>query len=279
MRTYLTIIYSMVGLVTGSFLNVVIDRVPAGESLIRPPSHCPSCGRKLSPLELIPVLSYIALGGRCRVCDSSIPLRILVVEAVTGLLFAFLYWVYGPNLQLLLITIYTCVLVAVLFIDLEHMLIPNVIILPATAFALLMTPFQRLPSRPLARDLVLRLLQNLRARIGLPLSQLNMLRHLAGGLVGFLVFFAIWFVSLRLVGVDAMGFGDVKLAVFCGLVTAFPDVLLAVFGSFVLGGLIGAVLLVSGVADRKTPIPFAPFLVVTTFVVMVFGESLLLFFL
>jgi prepilin signal peptidase PulO-like enzyme (type II secretory pathway) len=97
-------------------------------------------------------------------------------------------------------------------------------------------------------------------------------------LVGFLVFFAIWFVSLRLMGVDAMGFGDVKLAVFCGLITAFPGVLLAVFGSFVLGGLIGAVLLASGVANRKTPIPFAPFLVVTTFVVMVFGESLLLFF-
>jgi len=105
---------------------------------------------------------------------------------------------------------------------------------------------------------------------------LNMLRYLVGGLVGFLIFLGIWFVSLRLMGVNSMGFGDVKLAAFCGLITAFPGILLAVFGSFFLGGLVGVVLLASGVADRKTPVPFAPFLAVTTFIVMVFGESLLL---
>ena len=280
MHRYLTIIYGMVGLVTGSFLNVVIDRLPAGKSLLRPSSHCPACGRKLSPLELIPVLSYLALGGRCRACGASIPVRILVVEVVTGLLFAFLYWMYGATLQLLLTTAYTCVLLAVMFIDLEHMLIPNVIILPATGFALLTIPLQRLPfHRRSSYDIVLRLLQNVRAHSGLSLSILNMLRHLVGGLVGFLLFLLIWFVSLKLRGVDAMGFGDVKLAAFCGLVTGFPGVLMAIFGSFILGGLVGALLLASGLADRKTPIPFAPFLVVTTFAVMVYGDYLLRFFL
>ncbi|MGM0401435.1 MAG: prepilin peptidase [Chloroflexota bacterium] len=253
MRGYLIVVYGLVGLVTGSFLNVVIDRLPAGESLLYPPSYCPACGRELSPLELVPVLSYVALGGRCRTCGTLISPRILLVEVLTGGLFALLYGIYGATLQLLITTVYTCVLLVVTFIDLEHMLIPDILILPATGFALLMVPFRQ---SSLASD---------------ALSQL------VGGLVGFLIFLLIWFVSLRLMGVDAMGFGDVKLAAFCGLATAFPGILVAIFGSFILGGLVGAILLASGMADRKTPVPFAPFLVVTTFVVMVFGKSLLFF--
>lgn len=254
MQGALIVVYGMVGLVMGSFLNVVIDRLPIGESLLYPPSCCTACGRELSPLELVPVLSYLALGGRCRMCGASIPPRILLVEMLTGVLFALLYGIYGATLQLFLATAYTCVLLAVTFIDLEHMLIPDILILPATGFALLMMPFWRVP---LASG---------------PLSQL------VGGLVAFFLFFLIWFISLKAMGVDAMGFGDVKLAAFCGLIVAFPGILVAILGSFILGGLVGAVLLISGMVDRRTPVPFAPFLVVTTFIVMVLAESLLRFF-
>ncbi|MFP3895319.1 MAG: prepilin peptidase [Anaerolineales bacterium] len=269
--------YGLVGLVVGSFLNVVIDRLPAGRSLLHPPSHCSSCGRELSPLELIPVLSYLVLGGRCRTCGAPIPPRVLVVEILTGLVFALLYGVYGATLQLLIATVYACVLFAVMFIDLEHMLIPNTLVLPATGFALLMTPFWRLPFHPRFRGAVLRFLQNIGAHTGFSLFVLNVSSQIAGGLLGFLIFLLIWFVTLKVMGVDAMGFGDVKLAAFCGLVVAFPGILIAVFGSFILGGLVGGILLASGMADRKTPVPFAPFLVTTTFFLMVSGEALLFF--
>lgn len=254
MRGYLIIVYGMVGLVMGSFLNVVIDRLPAAESLLYPPSYCPSCGRELSPLELVPVLSYVVLGGRCGTCGAFIPLRVLLVEMLTGLLFALLYGIYGATLQLFLSTVYTCILFAVMFIDLEQMLIPDILILPATGFALLMTPFWQSPMAS------------------------GVLSQVTGGLAGFCIFLLIWFVSLQLMGVDAMGFGDVKLAGFCGLIVAFPGILVAIFGSFILGGLVGAALLISGAAGRRTPVPFAPFLVMTTFIVMVFGESLWHFF-
>ncbi|MEA3407287.1 MAG: prepilin peptidase [Chloroflexota bacterium] len=275
MYGYLAFAYGVVGLVIGSFLNVVIDRVPLGKSLLRPPSHCPFCGRKLSPLELVPVLSYLALGGRCRTCGASIPVRVPIVEGLTGLLFTFLYGIYGATPQLLLVTVYTCVLLAVTFIDLEHMLIPNVIILPAVVFALLTIPFQPLPSGSRSGGVLLRLLQNARAHSGLSLLELNGLSHLAGGMAGFLIVLSIWFVSLRLVGVDAIGFGDVKLAAFCGLIVAFPGILVVVLGSFILAGLGGVLLLTAGVVDRKTPVPFAPFLVAATFIFMVWTESLL----
>ena len=264
------VLYGLVGLAIGSFLNVVIDRAPARESLLGAPSHCPSCGRRLSAWELVPVFSYLRLRGRCRTCGVSIPRRVAWVELGTGLLFSFLWCLYGPTPQLVLHSVYSCLLLLVMVIDLEHKLILNVVILPAIAMAVLLVPLRQWIAPPLlSRGSFLWFVLNIGQPLGLSLAQAGILSQLMGGLVAFLIFLLIWLVSPQ-----GMGEGDIKLAAFSGVVTAFPGAMVAVLGSFVLGGLVSAILLLLGKATRKTTIPFAPFLVITTFIVMLYGDTM-----
>jgi len=237
------LLYALLGLVVSSFLNVCIDRLPEGESIVSPPSHCPSCGRRLAPFDLIPLLSYVLLRGRCRYCRAPIPRRVLVVESTTGLLFALLWYRYGFSLWLLLATLYTCFFIVIFFIDLEHHLVLNRVIYPAIVVALLVIPFA--PGHS-ARELLL------------------------GGLIGFALLFLITFIYPA-----GMGMGDVKLATFIGLIVGFPSVFVAFLISFVAGGLVGGGLLLTGLKGRKDPIPFAPFLVAGGMVAMLYGEEIL----
>lgn len=272
--SYVTMaIYGIVGSVVGSFLNVVIDRLPIGESLLRPQSRCPYCGRALSALDMVPVFSYLFLGRRCRTCGARIPARIFWVELTTALLFAFLWWLYGPTPQLILGTVYSCVLLVVMVVDLEHMLIPDLVIVPATAVALLATALQRWMGQPrFSHYGLMQLVLTSRTGWDLSLTQLGAFSQLLGGGVGFWIFYLVWLVAPQIMGREAMGLGDVKLATFAGLITAYPGALVAVLGSFILGGVVSAALLVAGIAGRKTAIPFGPFLVVTTFLIMVCGD-------
>jgi len=116
----MSVIAVLFGLAVGSFLNVCIDRLPAGQSILRPRSHCPTCKTLLAARDLVPVLSYLLLRGRCRYCSAPIPKRVLLVEAGTGLLFLLLWSLYGPSLYFLLAAIVAGVLVAVLVIGFEH---------------------------------------------------------------------------------------------------------------------------------------------------------------
>lgn len=273
----MTALLALIGALVGSFLNVVIDRVPAGQSLLRPGSHCPRCGRALGAAELIPLVSYVALRGKCRSCRAPIPWRVPAVEAATAALFALL-WVGRANVQLDggqrawagalwwgAMAAFGCVLLVLFVIDLEHRRIPNAIVLPAIALALAMAP-------------VLASLAPRYAQYGLvallapawPVQVAALVGQVSGGAAAFGIFWLIWRVAPQ-----GLGAGDVKLAGLAGLVTGFPCALAAVFGSFIVGGVLGAALLVSGRVGRKTAIPFAPFLVVTTLAVMAFGDALL----
>lgn len=267
---------AVVGAVVGSFLNVVIDRVPAGQSLLRPDSHCPSCGRALRAAELVPVISYVALRGRCRACRAPIPWRVPAVEVATAVLFAFL-WVTmrppsaGGALLLGAAAVYTCVMVVLFVIDLEHRRVPNVIVLPAIGLALALAPVLAWLAPRYAHYGFLGLLAS-STRFGA--SPLALAGQVAGGVAAFGIFWLIWRVAPQ-----GMGAGDVKLAGFSGLISGFPGALAAVFGSFIIGGVVGAALLLFGRAGRKTAVPFAPFLIVTTFVMVVFGDELLAWYL
>jgi leader peptidase (prepilin peptidase)/N-methyltransferase len=264
----LTILYGLAGLAVGSFLNVVIDRVPAGGSILRPASHCPECERKLTPAELIPVVSHIWLRGKCRTCGARIPARSLWVELSTGLLFAWLFWRYGFGPRTLLNTLYVCILIVVFFIDLEHKLVLNVIILPATLVALFLVPLHALVQTPsYARQGMLGLILGGRA-FWTPFW-LDVLSALLGGLSSFLLFLVIWLLAPR-----GMGAGDVKLAAFTGLITGFPGAIAAALGSFILGGVVAVVLLLGQRVGRKTAIPFAPFLVIATLVIILYGDPI-----
>ncbi|MEA3460004.1 MAG: prepilin peptidase [Chloroflexota bacterium] len=236
------LIYALFGLAVGSFLNVCIDRLPQTESLLSPPSHCSSCGHRLSALDLIPLLSYLLLRGRCRYCGAPIPWRLPLVELATGSLFALLWSHYDSIVQLALATIYACFFVVIFVIDLEHRLVLNRVIYPAIALALLAVPFT--PNH------------DLKTLIG-------------GGAAGFALLFVI-----ALIRPAGMGMGDVKLATFIGLIVGFPSIFIALFLAFVAGGIVGGGLLLTGSKGRKDPVPFAPFVVVGGMAAMLYGEEI-----
>lgn len=261
--------YGLIGLLVGSFLNTVIDRTPQKQSLLRSPSHCADCGCRLSLLDLVPVVSYLFLGGRCRTCGARIPRRILWVEVASGLLFAFLWHTYGLTLRLAMATIYSCLMLVILVIDLERKLVLNVIVLPAIGLALLAAPLELVMVPRFSEYALLWSLLGAGKR-GLPLAGLSVMSRISGGMVAFLMLLLV-----RVLAPRGMGAGDVKLAAFLGLITGLPGAIMAILGSFVLGGIAAAILLLTRVANRKTPVPFAPFLVVATFLVMIYGDRLL----
>lgn len=237
------VIVVLLGLAIGSFLNVCIDRLPDGRSLLWPRSYCQACRTPLASRDLVPVLSYLLLRGRCRYCAAPIPLRVLLVEAGSGLLFLMLWARYGKSPHFAFVALVACVFIVALVIDLEHRVIPNRLVYPAIAAALLAIPLAVGPGPSQA---------------------------LWGGAVGLALLSLI-----VLVYPEGMGLGDVKLAGLVGLVVGFPLVLLALFLSFVLGGAVGAAALLGRRIGMRDALPFAPFLAVGGMVALLYGEEIL----
>lgn len=252
-----------VGLVVGSFLNVCIDRIPREESLVFPPSHCDICGHALSWLDLVPVLSYLGLSGKCRYCGEPISWRLPVVELATGALFAGLALQLGFNPRLAAAIVYVSIFLVILVVDMEHQVIPNRLLYPALPVAGLLSLLW--PPSEAARDA----LGFLTAASQGGDTVLAISQSLAGGLAAFLVLLVPW-----LVFPSGIGSGDVKLAALVGLVTGFPLSFLALLLSFLSGGLVGGLLLLSGAKSRKDPIPFGPFLVVAGMATLLWGDPL-----
>ncbi|MFH0768723.1 MAG: prepilin peptidase, partial [Chloroflexota bacterium] len=232
----------ILGIFFGSFLNVCIDRLPQGQSIVRPPSHCAACGKKLGIFELIPIVSYLWLRGRCRYCGARIPRRILVLEVGAGLLFALLSFSYGLSIEFLVLAFYTCLFLVLVVIDLEHGLILNNITYPAIGISLVLSPFWS--SLGLSRTL---------------LWETTMLHNFLSSLTGGGIF-AVLFLLIALLYRGGMGWGDVKMAGLVGLATGFPLVLVAMATSFLSGGLVAGVLLLLRLKGRKEGIPYGPFL-------------------
>ncbi len=236
------VVFFLIGIALGSFLNVVIDRLPQGQSLVSPPSHCPRCGKRLARLDLIPLFSYLRLRGRCRYCGTKIPQRLFWVELVTGLIFALLWWRYGTGAELVILSVYSLVFIVIFVIDLDHGLILNKVVYPASAFALATVPWR---------------------------SDITLSDSLIGGAVGLFLLALPAFISRQ-----GMGMGDVKMAGLMGLATGFPVVLVALFLGIVSGGLVAAGLILSGQKGRKDRIPFGPFLAVGALVALLWGETI-----
>ncbi|MFC2071426.1 prepilin peptidase [Chloroflexota bacterium] len=250
----LALVFTLLGLFVGSFLNVCIDRLPQGQSIINPPSHCSACNRKLAIRDLIPLFSYLWLRGRCRYCQASIPLRLPVVEGITGLLFAFLYWKFGFGLELVISLIYASLLVIIFVIDLENQLVLDKVTYPAMVLALAFSFFW--PGLG-----VISVLGG--GALGRVVSSL------AGGALG-LVVMALPLIIYR----RGMGMGDVKLAALVGLMTGFPLVIVALLLSWISGGLVAAILLALKIKGRKDPIPFATFLATSAMVTLLWGQAI-----
>ncbi len=231
------------GAVVGSFLNVCIDRLPRGGSLVSPPSHCDACGRRLSALDLVPILSYVVLRGRCRTCRATIPARVLAVEIGTGAVFSLIYLRFGPTLQTVLSAGFAAWLTVIAVIDIEHRRILNLLTYPGILAAIV---------------------------AGLLLAGGPPWGVILGGLIAGGALLAMALVSPR-----GMGMGDVKLAALLGFLLGYPVILVGLFLAFVLGGLISLALLAAGRVSRKDTVAFGPYLALGGILAMVYGRELL----
>lgn len=252
MTAFLVLVVGVLGLMVGSFLNVVVHRVPAGQSIVRPRSRCPQCGTEIRPRDNVPVLSWLLLRGRCRSCAAAISPRYPAVELLTGLLFAGATLRFVDELAVLpAFLALTTALVALSAVDLERFLLPNRILYPGWFLV--------------AGLLVLAAVVD---------GDGTALRNAAlGGAVAWGLFFVIHFVSPR-----GMGFGDVRLAGLVGTALGWLSlghVFLGLFLGFLFSVLVSVPLLATRRRGRKDKIPFGPFLALGTMTAVYVGRPVL----
>ena len=249
------VFFVVLGLLISSFLNVCIDRLPRGQSIVHPPSHCDSCQRRLSAKDLIPIYSYLRTKGKCSYCKAAIPQRVLWVEIGTGAYFGFLFWRFGLTPDFGIVAFYSCIFIVLMVIDLEHGLILNKIVYPAMAVAFVISTF--IPDVMINRFIY-------------PGIAGYALSSIVAGIAGFIIFLLIVIISR-----GGMGFGDVKMAGLIGLVTGWPQVFLAILIGILLGGLVALVLLILKIKGRKQAIPFGPFLAIGMIATLLYGQVIL----
>jgi len=248
MEVLFILTFALFGLAVGSFLNVVADRLPEGESIVYPPSHCSTCGHALATGDLIPVVSYISLRGRCRYCGAPIPKRLPIIEAVTGALFAFLYLRYGLILQTVVFAFYFCIFLTILVTDFEHRIIPNKIVYPSAVIALVISSYT---------------------------PGIGIVNALIGGGFGFILFILIAVFSFLVFKKEGMGIGDIKLITLIGIVTGFPMVIVAIYLAIISGGLVAIFLVVTKLKKMKDLIAYGVFLSLATMATLLWGRDIL----
>jgi leader peptidase (prepilin peptidase)/N-methyltransferase len=257
----------LIGATVGSFLNVVIFRLPRGESLVRPRSRCLSCGAALGVIDLVPVLSYLALRGRCRHCGRPYSPRYMFVELATGLAALAAWQIFGPSLEAVLGFAIVCCLIVVFFVDLDHYIIPDETVAIIAAAGVLLD-LLHMVQRGGVIGVVFeeRLSSGLSYRVVLPAS-------LVGMAVGAGVFLAIAFGAERVFKRPAMGWGDVKLAGAMGAVLGPGYQFLTYFLlSVIIGAVVGLVVMLLGLRGRRDYVPFGPMMAVAGVVMILWSE-------
>jgi len=251
MTAVVAAVCGVLGLAVGSFLNVVIHRVPLKQSVVRPRSHCPRCGTQLAERDNIPLVSWVLLRGRCRTCGAPISVRYPLVELATAGLFVAAALRFGADWALPAFLVLFASLLAISAIDLEHYIIPNRVVYPTLAIAL------PLLAAAAAID-----------------GRWRPLEHAAiGALVAWGLLLVIHVVSPR-----GMGFGDVRLAFVLGLFLGWlglDHVFLGLFLGFLFGAVVGLALIVARRKGRREHIPFGPFLAAGAVVAVVAGSPIL----
>ena len=266
----------ILGLLVGSFLNVVIHRLPLmlqrdwraqcaslldqpapteeTYNLVVPRSACPNCGHVIGALENIPVLSYLALRGRCSACKARISPRYPLVEALTAALSAVVAWHFGPGWVCVFALIVTWSLVTLTVIDLDHKLLPDIITLPLLWLGLLVSLFGLAwEGRPAFADL--------RSAV-------------IGAAAGYLSLWLLYHAFRLLTGKEGMGYGDFKLLGALGAWLGWQGLPLTILLSTVVGAGLGVVLIIAGKRDRQTQIPFGPYLAAAGWIAMLWGNDI-----
>jgi leader peptidase (prepilin peptidase) / N-methyltransferase len=267
-RAFFLVAVAALGAIIGSFLNVVIHRVPRDESIAFPASRCPSCGTAIRPYDNIPVVSWAVLRGRCRSCRTPISARYPAVELLTAVLFALTYWLHsGLTLSLPFDLAFVAAIVALVFIDAEHMILPNVITYPGAALAVV--------ARVVAPNLY-----GVAALGGAQTQMRPWLVSLGGALLGALVgggfLWLVGWVWERARGVEAMGLGDVKMMFMVGAYLGWPLTLLTIFVGVLTGSVAGlGLMLRSRERDMQMMLPFGIFLGAGSLVSLFLGTRII----
>lgn len=248
MNTIHSIASLIFGLCIGSFLNVVIYRLPLDKSIVNPGSACPNCGYRLRWYDNIPVLSYIFLLGRCRQCRERISLRYPFVELMTGALSLALFVKYDLSWAYAAYFIFAAALVAVIFIDFDYQIIPDVITYPGTIIGLAASFFA--------------------TPVNYKESLMGML--LGGGIL-YLIATGYFLITKR----EGMGGGDIKLLAMIGSFLGWKSIPLTIFSSAFLGAIVGIIAMVKTGEDSKLAIPFGPFLSIGAFLYLFAGPEII----
>lgn len=237
------IIIFLYGLILGSFFNVVGLRVPENQSIVKPRSHCSHCGHTLSPMELVPVLSFLILGGKCRRCKAPISALYPLVELLTGVLFAAAPLIIGWSYELIIAWTLTSLMVIIFVSDFKYMLIPDKVLI---VFAVIF----------------------IAERIFLPLNP--WWDSIAGAAIGFSLLLLIAIISK-----GGMGGGDIKLYAVIGLALGVKMTLLSFFFATLFGAFFGIIGMLLGKLQKGKPIPFGPFIGLGTLVAYFYGQTVL----
>jgi leader peptidase (prepilin peptidase)/N-methyltransferase len=238
---------ALFGLIAGSYLNVVIHRLPRGVSTVAPRSACPACGAAIRARDNLPLVSFLLLRGRCRACGAPIGWRYPLVELATALLWVACMERFGLTLAGLAAALFSCLMIALGLIDLEHLILPDRLTLPGIAAGLALSPW-------------------------LPWGGIR--QALAGTLLGAAVLLAVWAGWYLVRHEEGMGLGDVKMLALIGAFLGWQGVLVALFFASLSGALVGLALVWRGGAGMRSKLPFGSFLALGGLVALFAGRQI-----
>ncbi|MBE6052855.1 MAG: prepilin peptidase [Clostridium sartagoforme] len=235
----------IIGLCIGSFLNVCIYRLPREESITFPPSHCTRCGYELKAIDLVPVISYLFLKGRCKKCGDKISIRYPMVEIINGIIYLLIYLKFGLSLNFIFYSILTSLLIVISFIDLESKYIYS----STTIFGVIIAAVYIV--------------------IGLYTKEINVVNNIIGGILGYLIIYLIIIIT------RGMGEGDADIAGICGLFIGIEGILVALFVAIVSAGIVASVILLFKFKKRNEEIAFGPYIALGTIIYILIGKEIL----
>ncbi len=240
----------IIGLIFGSFLNVVIYRLPLNKSLVKPGSYCASCNTPIKPYDNIPILSYLILGGKCRKCGDPIPIIHPFIEALTSLTFLLVYvrfWDYSIHYAILT-ALFLFIIIALMFIDLFHMILPDELTVGGAAVFLVYAFFN---------------------------PNISVLNAFASALGGALFFAALYFYYLKVRKIEGLGFGDVKMMLLMGAYLGVANTVVAIMIASFSGLLVGLFFIVFRKKTLKYALPFGTFLGLGSYISLFWGMEIL----
>lgn len=242
MDIFLLVIF---GLVIGSFLNVCICRIANEESIAFPPSHCTNCGYELKAKDLIPVLSYIFLGGKCRSCKEKISIQYPIVEILNAILYIAIYLKFGFTLNLFKFCLFASLLIVIGFIDFKTKYVYNSTVVFGVVSGILFAVLEWMETKSIPWN------------------------YIAGAFIGFGIIYLIVILT------RGMGEGDIDIALICGLFLGIKGILVTLFLAIILGGIVATIILIFKLKERKAEIAFGPYLAIGGIIACLYGSRLI----